>query len=114
MIDEKVFEGKPSGFLVYNSQSCKDIVDSIEEMVRPGYVIIAYQYSEAGMLVHPGKYYGRKGACSALKQILNEIETQGIHCQSNDKKIREMTGDPSFSTKAVLAAFLKEELRKIK
>ena len=111
MVYEKGFEKNPSAFLIYNADECKEIVDSITDMFHPGDIIVAYKYDDSVILMHPGRYYGRKGACSAIKQLLKEIESDHIH--TNDEALREQTGDPNFSTQAILSKFLREELKSI-
>ena len=113
MLHEKVFFKRPSAFLVYNTQDCYDIVDSIVDFYRPGEITVVYQFNNDIILMHPGTYNGEAGARSAIRQLIKKIETGDIHSQKNDEKIREMTGDYAFSTKAVLLDFLREELKAI-
>lgn len=113
MLHEKVFFKRPSAFLVYNTQDCFDLVESIVDFYRPGEITVVYQFNDDIMLMHPGKYIGEAGACSALQQLIKDIETKDIHCEKNDEKIREMTSDPTFSTRKVLLDFLREELKAI-
>ena len=114
MIIEKKFQANKSGFLIYNDQVAKDIAESIVDFITPGSIIVSYHYKEDVVLIHPGYYFGRKGACSAMKQLLKAIESEDIHCDKNDERIRNLLNEPEFSTKAVLSNFLREELRKAK
>ena len=114
MIVEKTFQSNRSGFLVYNDSVAKDIAESIVDLIIPGSIIVSYHYKEDVVLMHPGHYFGRKGACSAMKQLLKVIENEDIHSNQNDERIRKRLNEPEFSTKAVLSNFLKEELRKAK
>ena len=118
MIEERKFNrhkgDSRSGFIFYNDSVAKDIVDSITDLVRPGDVVVSYHYRGEVVLLHPGHYFGRKGACSAAQQLLKTIENEDIHSDKNDERIRKMLGEPNFSTKKVLAAFLREELKKLK
>ena len=102
-----------SGFVFYNDDVARDIAFSVTDLVRPGDVIVSYHY-KGEVLIHVGHYYGKKGACSAGQQLLKTIETEDIHCRKNDERIRKKLGEPEFSTKAVLATFIKDELKKLK
>ena len=113
MLHEKVFFKRPSAFLVYNTQECYDIVDSIDDFYRPGEITVVYQFNDDIILMHPIRYHGLKATCSALQQLIKDIETKDIHCEKNDEKIRKMTGDPTFTTRKILLDFLREELKAI-
>ena len=113
MLHEKVFFKRPSAFLVYNTQECYDIVDSIVDFYRPGEITVVYQFNDDIILMHPEKYNGEAGARSAIRQLIKKIETSDIHCEKSDEKIRETTGDPTFTTRKVLLDFLREELKAI-
>jgi hypothetical protein len=113
MLHEKVFFKRPSAFLVYNTQECYDIVDSIDDFYRPGEITVVYQFNDDIILMHPEKYNGEAGARSAIRHLIKKIETSDIHSQKSDEKIRETTGDPTFTTRKVLLDFLREELKAI-
>ena len=113
MVYEKVFFMKPSAFLVYNTQDCFDIVDSIVDFYRPGEITVVYLFNDDIMLIQTGHYHGTEDANSAIQQLIKKIETGDIHCRKSDEKIRKTTGDSSFTTKKVLLDFLREELKAV-
>lgn len=105
---------KPSGFLVYNDGIGKDIVESIEDLIRPSIIIVAYSYNPDTLLIRTATYYGRKGVASAIQQMIKLLESDDKRFEKSDAKFQEELGDPNFSTKEVLVGFLREELKALK
>ena len=111
MVVEVKFPERPSGYIVYNDDRAKDFVARVTGIIGAGQIFLINYINEDIILMHPASYHGRVGVSFAMMQLLPVFMFGNIVCESNDEKIKEMLGDPNFSTRKVLLKLLQNELR---
>ncbi len=111
MVVEVNFAKRPSGYIVYNDDRAKDFVARVTGIIGAGQIYLINYIDEDIILMHPASYRGRVGVRFAMMQLLPVFMFGNIVCESNDEMLKEMLGDPNFSTRKVLIKLLKNELR---
>ena len=111
MVVEVKFPKRPSGYIVYNDDRAEDTVARVTGIICAGQIYLINYIDEDLVLVHPAIYHGRVGVRYAMLQLLPVFMFGNIVCDSNDEMVRELLGDPNFSTRKVLTKLLQNELR---